>query len=36
MKLGRGEPSTTGEIRERERFEERATVQGFKYPWTRA
>jgi hypothetical protein len=38
MKMGRREPSVTDEIRERERekFEEHATVQGFKYPWTHA
>jgi hypothetical protein len=34
MKLGRGEPPAASEIgeRERERFEERATIHGFKYP----
>jgi hypothetical protein len=32
MKLGRGEPPAASEIGERERFEERATIHGFKYP----
>jgi hypothetical protein len=34
--MGSRESPAAGEIREREKFEERATVQGFKYPWTRA
>jgi hypothetical protein len=34
--MGSREPSAASEIGEREKIEERAMVQGFKYPWTDA